>query len=439
MVRRWCDRLVAGGATLGIVIAHAASTSGRAQDAWGGVLDQHPSIQYVTRPTTDRVTKLNEALARSARSLQRDPPNGYLRSVLDALGVPIESQLLVFSKTGVQRVYTGPENPRALFFDDSVVVGYIPGAPFLELAAHDPQQGVVFYTLDQAAVPPSFTRRTSCLSCHVSASTETVPGMIVRSNTVGDAGDVMPFSDTHDVNHRTPHPDRWGGWLVTSEGPTPYSQRAHSGNITFSGRGNTSNQVFVDWISNAPDTRGYPVASSDVVALLVFDHQMHAINLLTRLNWESRVSASGGRADMMADGNVRHLVDELADYLLFAGEARLPVPLAARPGFAESLEARTPKDRRGRSLAELDLVNRLMRYPCSYIVYSAAFDGLPSSIKRAVYARILESLSARDSRAAYASLTNDDRNAILEILRDTKPDFPASQRSEVSTRRKILQ
>src|SRR5439155_25825150 len=85
-----------------------------------------------------------------------------------------------------------------------------------------------------------------------------------------------------------------------------------------------------------------------------------------------------------------------------------------------------PKDRRGRSFAQLDLVSRLMRYPCSYIVYSAAFDGLPSSVKRAVYARMLEILSGRDSRTAYAHLTSDDRRAVLEILRDTKPDFPPS-------------
>src|SRR5207249_10273678 len=140
---RWRDRVLVGGAALGIVMAHGASTPGRAQDSWGGVLDEHPAIQYASRPATDRVTKLKEALVQSGRSLQRDPRNGYLLSVLDALGVPIESQLLVFSKTGVQRAYTSPENPRALFFDDSVAVGYIPGAPFLELAAHDPQQGVV--------------------------------------------------------------------------------------------------------------------------------------------------------------------------------------------------------------------------------------------------------------------------------------------------------
>jgi hypothetical protein len=206
----------------------------------------------------------------------------------------------------------------------------------------------------------------------------------------------------------------------------PYTQRAHAGNITFSGRGNTSNQVFVDWISSSPEARGYPTASSDVVALLTFDHQMHAINLLTRLNWEARVASGGGR-DALDAPNVRRLVDELADYLLFVGEARLPVPLAARPAFAEYLEAKFPRDRRGRSFGQLDLVNRLMKYPCSYVVYSAAFDALPAPLKQAIYARMIEILSGRDSRPAYAALTTEDRRAVLEILEDTRTDWPTTR------------
>jgi hypothetical protein len=151
---------------------------------------------------------------------------------------------------------------------------------------------------------------------------------------------------------------------------------------------------------------------------------MHAINLLTRLNWEARVASSRGRAEASDAETVRRLVDELADYLLFVGEARLPVPLAPRPGFAEYLESKVPKDRRGRSFGQLDLVNRLMKYPCSYIVYSAAFDALPSPVKQAIYARMADILSGRDSRRAYASLRSEDRRAVLEILRDTKADWP---------------
>jgi len=365
-------------------------------------------------PATDRVARLNHALAQHERALTRDPSTGYLLSVLDALGVPVESQLLVFSKTGVQRAYTGPRNPRALFFDQSVVVGYAPGAPMLEIAAHDPQQGVVFYTLDQAAGAPAFTRRTSCLTCHESASTLDVPGLIARSNTVGEDGTVLAQTAGHDVDHQTRHPDRWGGWFVTSEdGAPPYSQLAHLGNITFSGKGNTSNQVFVDWMNSAPEARGYPSSSSDIAGLLVFDHQVHAINLLTKLNLLSR-----------GNGPIASLVTELADYLLFAGEEPPSVPLTPRAGFAANLESRTPKDSRGRSFGQLDLNTRLLRYPCSYMVYSEAFDGLPPDVKAAVYRRMLDTLSETDARASRVHVTAADRRAILEILRDTKPGFP---------------
>ena len=368
-------------------------------------------------PTTDRVAKLSEALAKSGRQLQRDSQTGYLRPVLEALGVPVESQLLVFSKTGVQRAHTSPHDPRAIFFDDSVAVGYLPSAPVIEIAAHDPQQGVIFYTVDQSAAAPEFKRQTSCLTCHQSASTLNVPGVIARSNAVDVEGDVMPLLGSNDVDHRTPHPDRWGGWYVTSDGSaTQDAQRAHAGNITFSGRGNTSNEVFVEWLNSAPERRGYISGSSDISALLVFDHQMHAINLLTKLNWESR-AAPGGVPGA--------LVNEVAEYLLFVGEMPPSVALLANPGFAKALEARVPKDRQGRSFGQLDLVNRLMRYPCSYMVYSKAFDGLPASVKDAVYHRMLDILSGNDARPAYAQLRAADRRAVTEILRDTKPDFPA--------------
>src|SRR4051812_35586132 len=218
-------------------------TAAPAPSATSGALDEHPSIQYATRPTTDQVARLARDIAASGRALQRDEATGYLRSLLGALGIPADSQLLVFSKTGVQRAYTSPRTPRAIYFDDSVAIGYVPGAPAIEMAAHDPQQGVIFYTLDQHAASPVPTRRTTCLTCHVAASTFDIPGMIVRSHTVGEDGNVLPHNVAHPVDHRTPHPDRWGGWLVTSEESAPgYQQRAHQGNITFTPTGNTSNE-----------------------------------------------------------------------------------------------------------------------------------------------------------------------------------------------------
>ena len=107
-----------------------------------------------------------------------------------------------------------------------------------------------------------------------------------------------------------------------------------------------------------------------------------------------------------------------------AGEEPPSAPLTPRAGFAADLESRTPKDSRGRSFGQLDLNTRLLRYPCSYMVYSEAFDGLPPDVKAAVYRRMLDTLSESDPRASRVHLTAVERRAILEILRDTKPDFP---------------
>jgi hypothetical protein len=406
--------MLIGAAALGVALFNTASPSGQSGAPRGAALDERPEIQYATHPTTDRVARLNEQV-QSGRTLARDQQTGYLRAMLDALGVPIESQLLVFSKTGVQRAYTGPHNPRALYYDQSVAVGYAPGAPLIEIAAHDPRQGVVFYTLDQAAVPPAIVRRTSCLTCHVSPGTLGVPGLIARSHVVGEDGNVLPQTTPHDVDHRTTHPDRWGGWFVTADGATPpYQQLGHLGNITFSGKGNTSNQVFVDWLNSEAETRGYLSAFSDIAGLLVFDHQARAINLLTRLNWESRLSPAV----------VPPLASELADYLLFADEAPPSVAVTPRPEFAASFETRVPKDHLGRSFGQLDLDTRLLRYPCSYMVYSDAFDALPAPVKHAVYARMLDVLARPEPEGARARTRADDRRAVLEILRETKPDFP---------------
>jgi hypothetical protein len=412
---RWRRRRTAL-AALTAAVAGSVAISGQPED-WHGVLHEHQAIQYTTRPTTDRIAALSRSIGEGRRSLTRDPQTGYLRPVLDALGVPVDSQLLVFSKTGVQRAHTSPRNPRALFFDRSVVVGYIPGAPALEIAAHDPQQGVIFYTVDQSAPSPTFARQTMCLTCHVSASTLEVPGVIARSNAVDEEGNVLPQLGSNDVTHETSHPDRWGGWFVTSEGvPAPYNQRAHEGNITFSTSGNTSSQVFIDWINSEPQSRGYLSPQSDIVSLLVFDHQAHAINLLTRLNWEARIGATR---------EVDRLAGELADYLLFMGEVPPSVPLVALPGFAKHLEAAAPKDRAGRSCAQLDLDRRLMRYPCSYMIYADAFEALPSAVKQNVYQAMVKRLSNDDvRRAPQVALTAADRGAVLEILRDTKSDFP---------------
>src|SRR5688572_32239421 len=95
------------------------------------------TIGYSKTEASGPVTRLQKALAESKTTLKHDPKFGYLPSVLEALGISYESQVLVFSKTSMQREHIGPDNPRALFYNDDAYVGFIPGAPMIEITEVD--------------------------------------------------------------------------------------------------------------------------------------------------------------------------------------------------------------------------------------------------------------------------------------------------------------
>src|SRR6185295_12841573 len=272
----------------------------------------HPAIGYYARPTHDLVADLNHRIEAGSARLDFDGTSGYLPSVLAALRVPVESQMLVMSKTGVQGLYTGPANPRAIYFNDAATVGYIRGAPLLELAVQDPEQGVVFYALEQKPQPrPLFERRPACLGCHQAYTTLHVPGMLARS--VFMAADGLPLSQfgSYDPDHRTLFRQRWGGWYVTGT----HGSMRHMGNAILTSADQrdtmiserTLNRTSLDGLF---DARGYLSAHSDIAALMVFQHQGHMMNLITRLGWEARLAAHEGRLDP-AGGALRDGVNEL--------------------------------------------------------------------------------------------------------------------------------
>lgn len=411
-------------AVCGIVAVAAAGSGQIEKRAFSGSPD-HPAIEYTRRTTVDPVAQVNERLDTGALRLAFDDTSGYLRSVLQALDVPVESQLMVFSKTGVQSAYTGPGNPRALFFNDSVVVGYIRGAPVLELAAHDPRQGTIFYTLAQHPQGRTvFTRREGCLSCHVSYSSLDVPGMLVRSQFTATDGRSLRQLGQNVIDHRSPLEHRWGGYYVTG---TAGSNR-HMGNVTVSGPGppdpaSVKGPGALMSLEGKVDTTGYPLPTSDIVALMVFDHQMHMINLLTRIGWEVRVATHERRLDLTR-GPQRDDVNELVDYLFFVDEARLSGRIRGASRFAEQFSSQGPRDKKGRSLRQLDLEKRLLRYPCSYMIYAKAFDSLPDAARSAVYQRMWQILSGKENASKYSRLSAADRRTIVEILLDTKAGLP---------------
>jgi hypothetical protein len=405
------------------LVAHAAGQLN--QRHFSGSIDD-PAIAYAEQPTTEAVAKLAGQLADGTVKPAFEPAPGgagYLRGILDALDVPLESQILVFTKTGIQGRFTGPANPRALYFNDSVVVGYIRGAPILEIAVQDARQGVIFYALPQTSTAAaSLRRQNQCLSCHQSFASLDVPGMLVRSHFTSPQGVALRQLGTFTVDHRTPFKDRWGGWYVTGT----HGTMRHLGNSVVADvdlpeaavTAATLNQTSLD---GRFDGAGYASTHSDLVALMVFEHQMHAVNLITRVGWETRVARAANRLDLTS-GPLADAVGELADYLLFVDEAPLTSPVTGTTRFAETFSAKGPRDRKGRSLRQLDLRTRLLRYPCSYMIHTEAFDGLPAEARAAVYQRMWRVLSGKGGSASKVSAS--DRRAIVEILRDTKPDLP---------------
>ncbi len=397
-------------------------------------------ILYHTAAVHDPVAKLQERLDRGEVKLDRTESHGYLEAVLEQLGVPRSSQTLVFSKTSFQHSRISPRQPRALYFNDDTYVGWVQGGDMLEIATVDPKQGAVFYLLDQRpSDSPAFLRQTdTCLQCHQSSKTQDVPGLLVRSVYPDRAGLPVFRAGSFVTGHESPMEERWGGWYVTG---THGAQR-HMGNVIVQ---DPANPERLDReaganrkdLSGLVDTWPYLTGHSDIVALMVLEHQTQMHNFITLAGYQTRLAtyyeaginkALGRPADAMSDSTRRRIesaAEKLVRYLLFVDESPLTAAVEGTSGFAQEFASRGPRDRRGRSLRDLDLTHRLFKYPCSYLIDSEAFNALPAPAKDHVYHRLHQILTGKDQSPEFAHLSHDDRSAILEILRDTKHDLPA--------------
>jgi hypothetical protein len=389
-----------------------------------------PAIKYSSAPVNNAVADVNRKLQEGAARLTFDGRSGFLRSALEALQIPVDSQLLVFSRLSLQGRRINEQNPRALFFNDRVALGWVRDGDVLEVAAHDQSNGVVFYTLEQradaAAGPPQFKRAFVCLGCHVTGNTLGVPGLLMFSTTRPEP---TQFSGLpRHIDQNDPLRQRFGGWFVTgSTGSTP-----QMGNQAAAVDARPTRELAS--VEGLFDAEGYPALSSDVVAHLVLTHQAGMTNLLTRAAWEARAAdptlhppfAATPEQEASIAAVMNGIASEVVDYLLFVDEAKLTDRVRGASGFAERFSKGSPRDQKGRSLYELDLSQRLMKYPCSYLIYSPAFDALPPRAKDPIYKRLWEVLSGQAQDARYRSaLSLADRRAIVEILRDTKKDLPA--------------
>jgi hypothetical protein len=412
---------VTGGLLLMMLVGAAVSAQRR--DAFVESRD-HAAIRYSTAETSDPAAALNRRLRGGSAALKFEPVSGYLTSVLEALNVPVSSQALVFSQTSFQAPHINYRNPRAVYFTDNVAVGWVRGGDIIEVAAQDPSQGVIFYSLDQNdSRSPELKRNNDCLACHLSWDTLGVPGLMVES--VHPLPDDISYVNGYNTVHASPLEQRWGGWWVTGN---PGNVR-HMGNIPVmpadKGKLKLANPTQpLASVDGQFDLSGFPTPYSDVVAQMVLAHQVRMTNLITRTGWEARLAAAAPSTD--ATARVREAASDLVDYLLFVDEAPFVGAMQGSSGFAEWFAQQGPRDPQGRSLREFDLRRRLFKYPCSYMIYTAAFDALPAAAKDAVYTRMWEVLSGREKRAPYSSrLSVTDRQSIVQILRATKKDLPA--------------
>lgn len=426
-----------------LLLAAAAAVLGAIASIAGGA----PTAAAVTaRADTavsrDPVARLQAQLDAGALTLAHDSVLGYLPALLKALDIPTSSQMFVFSRTSLQTDRITPWSPRALYFNDDVYVGYVLESPFLEIGAVDPVKGGVFYTLSQEPRARSAFQRegTTCLMCHSSRSaTGGVPGFMVLSTIADRHG--YPITGVHEgpTSDVTPIAQRFGGWYVTGSGP-------HAGNVyapllghevtdkvgyrtQFRARFEPADSNVRRSLAGVFDTTLYLHGQSDAVALMVLTHQTVVHNLIMSVHDAAReaiVEAQIGatRYDSLqapVTPRMRGAVDNLVRALLFVKEARLSKPLTGTTTFAQDFGRHAVRDAHGRSLRDFDLQSRLFRYPCSFLIYSDAFDALPRMARRAVYARMHDLLDGREP----SDLTDAERRAVIEILTATKPDFAA--------------
>ena len=443
---------VVGAACVGLLLlAAAAAPSPVAQLYEETIPIGHPALGLRVRRPDNAVQELAARLAEGRTTLRpagadADPLRGLLRR----LDIRPDSQVLVFSRTSLQRQAISPRRPRAIYFNDEVAVAFVPDSDRIELAAVDARLGVAFYELEAARrSQPRLVRRTGCLRCHHGPATLGVPGLYVGSVFPSPSGEPNFGLGTVVTDHRTPLDERWGGWYVNgTHGAQPHRGNAVARDPARPDRLDAAGSRNLTSLARKADTSRYLEPGSDIVALMVLEHQTQMTNHLTRLGWLARLAAAAGEstgaaADTRAavdtgaaPGRGRGApgvatrralddwIDETVAYLLFVDEAPLAEPIEGVSTFTATFPRRGPHDAQGRSLRDFDLRTRLFRYPLSYLIYGRAFDALPDGVRVRVYERLHEVLTGADRSPRFRHLDEAARRAILQIVAETKTDLP---------------
>jgi hypothetical protein len=327
-----------------------------------------------------------------------------------------------------------------LYFNDDVYIGYCQQGDVLEVSAVDSRLGAVFYTVDQKATDKiTFTRQTeTCLLCHGSSANQGLPGHLIRSVYADGTGNPILRFGTHRIDQTSPLKERWGGWYVTGTA----GKQTHLGNLIVNERerdpDNIDNSAGLDVtdLSKRIKTSSYLTGHSDIVALMVVEHQAEMQNLIGRASLLTRcalheqmmlnkeLNKPPDEAWDSVTSRINHAGEAVVRYMLMSSETALQDKVEGTSAFASEFMKKGARDKKGRSLPDLDLKRRLFTYPCSYLIYSKAFGDLPATVKDRILLRLWEVLTGKDTSKEFAHLSADDRRAILEILIETKTNLP---------------
>ncbi len=353
---------------------------------------------------------------------------GYLANFLEAFEIPAASQVLVFSKTSLQVERIFPNSPRAIYYNDDIYVGWVPDSDMLEISVSSPKTGTNFCALKPVDGKPKLTRQThDCLRCHGGSFTRDVPGHLVRSVYPDFEGQPIFKAGTHFTDQTTPLENRWGGWLVSR------SPMDHMGNTIFKETDRGADQGRPFTIKDVPNI-DYPGKGSDIVSLLILGHQTQLHTLMADLTIKTRRALHDQkimdellqRDEPLSDSTrsrIKHAADKVLKCMFFVEEIDLPKIDMAGSVFSKNFTQRSPKDSQDRSLFELQMDGRMLRYPFSYLIYSDTFNNLPPEALNYIWAEIERILAPTERREGYERLSRRNKITIREILLETHP-FP---------------
>lgn len=382
-----------------------------------------PPHNYLQRRPADKFTQLRDDLESGIIPLDRSSEKAFVFSLLQALDIPVSSQMLVFSTTSLQLSLISPANPRALYFNEEIYLGYVPGGR-VEIVSLDPSLGGIFYILDIPVNGASFSieRTGRCMNCHANEDTGHVPGLVLKSVVPGPTGGSLTAHRLAQTGHGIPFAERFGGWHVTGE----HGITNHLGNLTGELAAGKLTRI-----ANPPGQRfqfdKYPAATSDILPHLLHEHQAGFVNRVVQASYRAR-TALHLRNGPLTSAQAAELDEQaqiLTRYLLFADEVPLPEGGVAGDGtYRKDFRRNRRATSDGLSLKDFDLRTRLFKHRCSYMIYQPVFRALPAEMKQRVYGRLREALKLEPPDQEFAYLPGSEKQAIRGILKSTLPDLP---------------